>query len=93
MLIHGPCRTAATAKKATATAKKAVSGIKDVAQELNVPSVLSKHRAGAGQLPEASPSKAGPGQLLVAPLADLLVRRSTTAEVRRSSSRRSSSNS
>jgi len=47
-----PCRTQAQAKKATATAKKAVSHVKEVAHDLNVQQVLTKHK-----LPfETSPS-------------------------------------
>ncbi|KAF8061942.1 SPAC3H5.08c [Scenedesmus sp. PABB004] len=63
------CRTAATAKKASATAKKAVTGIKEAAHDIN----LQAHpRRARGSAVGAGPS-AGAG-------AELLLRRSTTAE-------------
>jgi hypothetical protein len=76
------CRTAATAKKATAISKKAVTGIKEAAHDLSVPS-LTKHKL-PGQQPEPSPSSSrGPGShLLGSPLSDLLLVRRSTGEVR-----------
>ncbi|KAF6258797.1 hypothetical protein COO60DRAFT_1083377 [Scenedesmus sp. NREL 46B-D3] len=65
--------TAATAKKATAISKKAVTGIKEAAHDLSVPS-LAKHKL-PGQQPEPSPSSStGPGShLQESPLSDLLL--------------------
>lgn len=75
------CRTAATAKKASAISKKAVTGIKEAAHDLSVPS-LTKHKL-PGQQPEPSRSSSrGPGShLLGSPLSDLLLVRRSTGEV------------
>ncbi|WIA18171.1 hypothetical protein OEZ85_009646 [Tetradesmus obliquus] len=72
--------TAATAKKASAISKKAVTGIKEAAHDLSVPS-LTKHKL-PGQQPEPSPSSSrGPGShLLGSPLSDLLLVRRSTGE-------------
>jgi hypothetical protein len=76
------CRTAATAKKATAISKKAVTGIKEAAHDLSVQSLTAKHKL-PGQQPEPSPSSSrGPGShLLASPLTDLLLVRRSTGEV------------
>eukprot|EP00878_Enallax_costatus_P030624 GHUV01033379.1.p1 GENE.GHUV01033379.1~~GHUV01033379.1.p1 ORF type:complete len:326 (+),score=143.24 GHUV01033379.1:242-1219(+) len=81
--------TTETTKKASAAAKKAVSGIKDVAQEikhelkheLNAANMLTKHKSSRSI--EPSPSKASSlsgSQLPVTDTSDELLRRSTTAE-------------
>lgn len=72
------CRTQAQAKKATATAKKAVSHVKEVAHELNVQQVLTKHK-----LPfEASPSGRGTAEGGDVPRPLFEVLRRSTGEVR-----------
>ena len=80
------CRTQAQAKKAQATAKKAVSHVKEVAHELNVQQVLSKHKLPFETSPSGRAGAEGGGSHagdMPRPLFDVL--RRSTGEVRSSS--------